>query len=83
LRVEPELARLGFDVYRADWTRRDDTIRGALARLGKAGVPVYALYTPTAPETPRLLPELLTLEGLLDALREIADEARAPATAAR
>jgi thiol:disulfide interchange protein DsbD len=82
-RVEPELARLGFDVYRADWTRRDDTIRGALARLGKAGVPVYALYTPTAPETPRLLPELLTLEGLLDALREIADEARAPATAAR
>jgi thiol:disulfide interchange protein DsbD len=71
--VEPELSRLGFDVYRADWTRRDDTIRGALAELGKAGVPVYALYTPDAPDAPRVLPELLTLDGFLDALREAAE----------
>jgi thiol:disulfide interchange protein DsbD len=73
-RVEAELARLGYDVYRADWTRRDDTIRGALAKLGKAGVPVYALYEPGSPDAPRVLPELLTLEGLLHAFREVAGE---------
>jgi len=71
-RVEPELERLGYDVYHADWTRRDETIRGALALLGKAGVPVYALYAPDAPESPRLLPELLTVDGLLDALHDVA-----------
>jgi thiol:disulfide interchange protein DsbD len=71
-RVEPELERLGYDVYRADWTRRDETIRGELARLGKAGVPVYALYAPDAPGRPRLLPELLTVDSLLGALREVA-----------
>ena len=67
-----ELARLGYDVYRADWTRRDERIRSALADLGKAGVPVYALYAPGAPDRPRLLPELLTRDGLQSALREVA-----------
>ena len=69
-RIAPELERLGYDVYRADWTRRDEAIRSALAALGKAGVPVYAVYAPGAPDHPRLLPELLTVDGLLDALRE-------------
>jgi thiol:disulfide interchange protein DsbD len=42
------------------------------AALGKAGVPAYAVYTPSQPDHPRVLPELLTEEGLLDALREVA-----------
>ncbi|HKA15572.1 MAG TPA: thioredoxin family protein, partial [Myxococcota bacterium] len=70
-RIGPELERLGYDVYRADWTRRDAAIERALAALGKAGVPAYALYTPAAPDHPRLLPELLTADLLLDALREV------------
>jgi thiol:disulfide interchange protein DsbD len=68
-RVEPELARLGYDVYRADWTRRDEAIRIALAALGKAGVPAYAVYSPDAPDRPQLLPELLSADVLIDALR--------------
>ncbi len=71
-RVAPELERLGYDVYRGDWTRRDETIRAALAELGKAGVPVYALYSPDAPARPQLLPEILTVDTLIDALREVA-----------
>jgi thiol:disulfide interchange protein DsbD len=55
-------------VFRADWTRRDETIRAALARLGKAGVPVYAVYSPAAPDRPELLPELLSVDRVLDAL---------------
>ena len=69
-RVGSELERLGYDVYRADWTRRDAAIRRALAALGKAGVPAYAVYTPAAPDRPHLLPELLSADGLIDALRE-------------
>ncbi|MEM7408710.1 MAG: thioredoxin family protein [Myxococcota bacterium] len=68
------LSQLDYVVYRADWTRRDDRIRGALAALGKAGVPVYALYAPGA-AAPRLLPELLTRDGLRTALREVAGAA--------
>ena len=68
--VAPELERLGYRVYRADWTRRDEPIRLALAALGRAGVPVYALYAPGEPESPRLLPELLTVGGFLQAARE-------------
>jgi len=76
-RVASELERLGFAVFRGDWTRRDEAIRRALAALGKAGVPVYALYAPGATGRPSLLPELLTVDGLLQALRDTAAPARA------
>ena len=46
-------------------TGRGATRRSAseLARLGKAGVPVYALYAAGGPRRPRLLPELLRLDA--------------------
>ena len=46
-------------LLRADWTRRDPAISAELARLGRSGVPVYALYTPGA-AAPQLLNEILT-----------------------
>ena len=45
-------------LLRADWTRADAAISAELARLGRSGVPVYALYAPGA-AAPTLLPELL------------------------
>jgi thiol:disulfide interchange protein DsbD len=54
-------------LLRADWTRRDDAITRELARLGRSGVPVYALYPPHA-DSPRLLPEVLTVSALRAAL---------------
>jgi thiol:disulfide interchange protein DsbD len=78
-RIAGELERLGYDVFRADWTRRDESIRSALAELGKAGVPVYAVYPPGSPDRPRLLPELLTIDLLLSALNEGAGPASADA----
>jgi thiol:disulfide interchange protein DsbD len=71
-RVQRELRARGVAVFEADWTRRDESIRAELAALGKAGVPVYVLYTPGAPETPRVLPDLLTRDLLVAALREVA-----------
>lgn len=46
-------------LMRADWTRYDQTITAALAKLGRNSVPVYAFY-PADGAPPRLLPQLLT-----------------------
>ena len=54
-------------LLRADWTRRDPDITQELARLGRSGVPVYALYGPGA-TTPTLLPELLRASALRQAI---------------
>jgi thiol:disulfide interchange protein DsbD len=68
-RVKAELARRRFAVLKADWTRRDEAIRLELARFGRAGVPLYVLWFPSAPDSPRVLPELITVDGLVEALR--------------
>jgi len=52
---------------RADWTNRDDSITQALARLGRSGVPVYALY-PADGGAPELLPEILTADVVVAAV---------------
>ncbi len=54
-------------LLRADWTRRDAAITQELARLGRSGVPVYALYGPGA-NAPTLLPEILRVGALRQAL---------------
>lgn len=53
-------------LMRADWTQRDPRITDALARLGRNGVPVYALLRPG--REPLLLPEILTQALVRDAL---------------
>ena len=53
---------------RADWTNQDAHITAALGRLGRSGVPVYALYPARAAGGPELLPELLTKDAVLRAL---------------
>ena len=54
-------------LLRADWTRRDAAISAELARLGRSGVPVYALYTPGA-AGPKLLGEILSVAEVRGAL---------------
>jgi thiol:disulfide interchange protein DsbD len=66
--VQAELARLDVAVFRADWTRRDEAIRAELARLGRAGVPTYAVHRPGR-GSPEVLPELLGPGRLVAALR--------------
>ena len=82
LETEPVLR--GFEqkqvrLIRADWTRRDADITAALARLGRSGVPAYALYAGQADAAPHLLPEILTRDqvlGALDALPRSLDATR-------
>ncbi len=54
----------------ADWTRRDERIRLKLAEFGKAGVPMYLMYSPGDPPNPRVLPELLTRDRVISEMRE-------------
>jgi thiol:disulfide interchange protein DsbD len=57
-------------LLKADWTQHDDAITEALQKLGRSGVPAYALYVPGDPN-PRLLPEALTPGIVLDALAKL------------
>ncbi|MCB1998409.1 MAG: hypothetical protein KDG57_21485, partial [Rhodoferax sp.] len=54
-------------LMRADWTRRDAAITAELTRLGRSGVPVYALYRPGNP-APQLLSEILSVDEVTGAV---------------
>jgi thiol:disulfide interchange protein DsbD len=66
-RVLDDFARRRVLLLRADWTRRDAAITAELARLGRSGVPVYALYAP-ASARPTLLGEILSVDEVREAL---------------
>src|SRR3546814_1272646 len=53
----------------ADWTRPDPKIADYLASFGRYGIPFNVVYGPAAPQG-IVLSELLTVEAVLDALRE-------------
>ena len=65
--VKADFAAARVLLLRADWTRRDAAISAELARLGRSGVPVYALYPPGA-GGPRLLSEILSAAELRSAV---------------
>ena len=70
--VAEALARRGVLYLKGDWTRRDPHITAYLAEFGRNGVPLYVWYP--RPDAPRVLPQILTEGGLLDALEGPGDE---------
>jgi thiol:disulfide interchange protein DsbD len=66
--IRQALAEGGYALFEADWSRRDEVIRRKLAEFGRAGVPLYLVYSPEAPTRPQILPELLTRKQVLAAL---------------
>jgi thiol:disulfide interchange protein DsbD len=68
--VEQELLRRQYVLLCADWTGYDPEITGALSKVGRSGVPTYAVFSGHADRGPRVLPELLTRSVVLDAIRE-------------
>ena len=71
-RVRKALEDLGVETFVGDWTRRDESIRSELARFGKAGVPLYLVYSPSRPDQPIVLPEILTVDLFIGALEQAA-----------
>ncbi|MFK7895409.1 MAG: protein-disulfide reductase DsbD family protein [Myxococcota bacterium] len=67
-RVREAFAAGDYALFKADWTRRDDTIRARLADFGRAGVPLYLVYSPETPDEPEVLSELLSQREVVEAL---------------
>jgi len=69
--IEQAFRSHGVVTMRADWTNHNDEITQTLARLGRSGVPTYALYSGAPDAAPTLLPEVLTTGIVLDALNGV------------
>lgn len=71
--TEKALTRYGYRRFVADWTSRDAQITQVLNAYGRTGVPLCVIYDLEG--RPTLLPELLTEETLIKAIKEAADPA--------
>jgi thiol:disulfide interchange protein DsbD len=68
--VEQAFKAANVALLKADWTRHDEAITGALTALDRSGVPAYALYAPGQGD-PVMLPEVLTPGIVEDALAKL------------
>jgi thiol:disulfide interchange protein DsbD len=66
-RVKKAIADNDVATFKADWTNPDERIRKKLAEYGKGGVPMYLVYDPEHPNDPQVLPEVLTVDLLVEA----------------
>lgn len=67
--IQRELANNKVVLIRADWTKYDPAITRELASVGRSGVPTYVIY-PASKSAPDVLPELLTKDIVLNALKK-------------
>ncbi|MBD3845271.1 thioredoxin family protein [Bosea sp. SSUT16] len=80
--VKDAFARLGVVYLKADWTNRDSRIAKALAEQGRAGVPLYLFYPARKEAQAEILPQLLTVDGLITAAERAAGSNAKTAAAA-
>ena len=66
--IKTAVGDLGFTALKGDWTNQDPQITELLARYGRSSVPLYLLY-PAGRGEPLILPQILTRDGLLTAMR--------------
>ena len=68
--VQSKLKENGVVKMRADWTRQDPDITKLLSKFGRAGVPLYVIYPAGKPGAPIVLPEVITVPLVVDALNQ-------------
>lgn len=71
--ISGAVRELGVVALKGDWTNQDPQISKLLARYGRTSVPLYLLF-PAGGGEARILPQVLTREGLLAELRAAAGE---------
>ncbi len=69
--VTDRLQELGMVMLKADWTSRNETISRTLSNYGRNSIPLYVLYGGHGPKDYALLPEILSPQILLEALRTV------------
>ena len=57
-------------LVKGDWTKNDPRITEYLESFGRNGVPLYVVYSSDPSVEPKILPQILTEELVLDAMRE-------------
>jgi thiol:disulfide interchange protein DsbD len=67
--VQREFRKGNVTLLKADWTHYDPEITRELASIGRSGVPTYVIYPPGKDDQADVLPELLTKQVVLDALK--------------
>jgi len=58
----------GIVPIRADWTNKNPDITRLLAKFGRSGVPLYAIFPAGRPSAPIILPEIITSSIVIDAI---------------
>jgi len=68
--VQREFRSKNVTLLKADWTHYDPEITRELASVGRSGVPTYVVYPAGKDDPADVLPELLTKQIVLDALKK-------------
>ena len=63
------MKQLNVVAYSADYTLPVPEIKQDLARFERGGVPVFVVYRPGDTNRPEILPEIITTQSLVDALK--------------
>lgn len=66
-----EFEKQGVVRMKADWTKKDAVITEELAKFGRNSVPLYVLYGKNSKEDPKVLPQVLTSDIIVDYLKEL------------
>ncbi len=71
--VQAAFAAHGVAYMVADWTNHDPAIAHYLERYGRTGIPLYLVY-PADPTLPaQILPQLLSVNGVIEALEQVSN----------
>jgi thiol:disulfide interchange protein DsbD len=68
-RVKQAFGAQNVLLLKADWTNRDAAITELLTKNGRLGVPLYLFYSKTSGGAAKILPQILTEDEVLAALK--------------
>lgn len=63
------VTRYNVALVKGDWTNQDPTISAALAEHNRSGVPLYLMYPADVNQPAEILPQLLTQDIVIEAIR--------------
>jgi thiol:disulfide interchange protein DsbD len=67
--VAAAFKQAGVTYLKGDWTNQDQAITRLLARFGRSGVPLYVFFPAGPDASPVVLPQLLTPDLVIGALK--------------
>lgn len=76
--VSQAFAQSGISYLKGDWTNQDPAISKLLTQFGRSGVPLYVLYPSGMQDRPVVLPQILTPDIVLAAVKDAATSPPTP-----